>query len=115
MRVMVYDPLKTRVDQVLKSFSTVSTLVGQSATPESRRSVNEATRQSSNQRPAHCPHSDRNLANDHWITSSARSSSDCGIVRPSALAVLRLMASAYLAGCSNGSSPGFAPLRILST
>src|SRR5437879_3148404 len=29
----------------------------------------------------------------HWITSSARSSSDCGIVSRSALAVLRLMTS----------------------
>ena len=28
-----------------------------------------------------------------WITSSARSKSDCGIVRPSAVAVLRLMVS----------------------
>ena len=28
---------------------------------------------------------------DHWITSSARRSSDCGMVMPSTLAVLRLM------------------------
>src|SRR2546425_1064139 len=51
----------------------------------------------------------------HWITSSARKSSDCGIVRPSALAVLRLMTSSNFVGCSNGRSPGFAPFRILST
>ena len=51
----------------------------------------------------------------YWITSSARSSSDCGIVRPSALAVLRLITSSNLVGCSMGKSPGFAPLRILST
>src|SRR3989442_9265804 len=51
----------------------------------------------------------------HWITSSARKSSDCGIVSPSALAVLSLMTSSNFVGCSNGRSPGFAPFRILST
>ena len=51
----------------------------------------------------------------HWITSSARSSSDGGIVRPSALAVLRLMTSSNFVGCSIGRSRGWAPLRILST
>src|SRR2546426_6200187 len=51
----------------------------------------------------------------HWITSSARKSSDCGIVSPSALAVLRLMTSSNFVGCSNGRSPRFAPFRILST
>jgi len=36
----------------------------------------------------------------HWITSSARSNSDCGIVRPSALAVLRLMTSSnFVSSC----------------
>jgi hypothetical protein len=48
------------------------------------------------------------------ITSSARCRSDGGIVRPRVLAVLRLMTSSNLVGCSMGSSPGFAPLRILS-
>src|SRR5262245_28335045 len=51
----------------------------------------------------------------HSITSSARASSDSGIVRPSALAVVSLMTSSNLAGCSTGKSPGFAPRRILST
>jgi hypothetical protein len=50
----------------------------------------------------------------YWITSSARDSSDGGIVRPSALAVLRLMTSSNFVGCSTGRSAGFAPLRILS-
>ena len=48
------------------------------------------------------------------ITWSARSSTDCGIVSPSALAVLRLMTSSNFVGCSTGRSPGLAPLRILS-
>src|SRR5713226_2705600 len=52
---------------------------------------------------------------DHWITSSARSSSDGGIVRPSAFAVLRLITSSNLVGCSMGRSAGLAPLKILST
>src|SRR5262245_36214399 len=51
----------------------------------------------------------------HWITSSARSSTDGGIVRPRAFAVFRLMTSSNLVGCSTGGSAGLAPLRILST
>src|SRR5262245_59264084 len=39
------------------------------------------------------------LATFHSITSSARASSGGGTVRPSALAVLRLMRSSYLVGC----------------
>ena len=50
----------------------------------------------------------------HSITWSARWSSDGGMVRPSALAVLGLLASSYLSGCSIGRSAGLAPLRILS-
>src|SRR5262249_41496251 len=49
------------------------------------------------------------------ITRSARSRIDCGIVKPSALAVLRLITSSNLVDCSIGRSAGFAPLRILST
>ena len=49
----------------------------------------------------------------HRITSSARSSSNCGIVRPSAFAVLRLITSSNFVGCRTGRSAGFAPLRIL--
>src|SRR5574337_2226370 len=58
---------------------------------------------------------DERPAADHWISSSARRRSDCGIVRPSALAVLRLITSSNLLGCSTGRSAGLAPLRILST
>jgi hypothetical protein len=49
------------------------------------------------------------------ITSSALVSSVVGIVRPSALAVLRLITSSNLVGCSTGRSEGLVPLRILST
>src|SRR5215469_2273004 len=52
---------------------------------------------------------------DHWITSSARVSSDGGIVRPRALAVLRLITSSNFVGCSTGRSAGLAPFSILST
>jgi len=51
----------------------------------------------------------------HREISSARSSKDWGIVRPSALAVVRLITNSNLVGCSMGRSAGFAPLRILST
>ncbi len=37
------------------------------------------------------------------------------MVRPSALAVLRLMTSSNFVGCSTGRSAGLAPFRILST
>src|SRR4029453_1185554 len=49
------------------------------------------------------------------ITWSARWRSDGGIVRPRALAVLRLMISSNLVGCSTGRSPDLAPLRIFAT
>ena len=46
------------------------------------------------------------------INSSARPSSDSGTVRPSALAVLRLMISSTLVDCWTGISAGLAPLRM---
>ena len=52
---------------------------------------------------------------NHSTIWSARSSSACGILTPSAFAVLRLIANSNFVGCSTGSSAGFAPLRILST
>jgi hypothetical protein len=51
----------------------------------------------------------------HSITSSARASSLSGIVRPSALAVVRLMTVLNFVACSIGISAGLPPLRILST
>ena len=48
-------------------------------------------------------------------TSSARASNVGGMVRPSALAVLRLMTSSYLVGACTGMSAGFSPLRMRST
>src|SRR6266496_2755189 len=50
----------------------------------------------------------------HSITSSARASSMGGTVRPSALAVLRLITSSNVTGAWTGSSLGFAPLRMRS-
>src|SRR5712691_5442544 len=55
---------------------------------------------------------DEEVARPHSITSSARARSDCGTVRPSALAVFKLMTSSNLVGCSTGRSAGLAPLRI---
>jgi hypothetical protein len=46
------------------------------------------------------------------MTSSARASSEGGTVRPSVLAVLRLMISSNLVDCITGRSAGFSPLRI---
>src|SRR5215813_14950174 len=51
----------------------------------------------------------------HSTTSSARPRRDGGIVRPRALAVLRLMTNSNLVGCSTGRSAGLRPFRILST
>src|SRR6516225_2113717 len=53
-------------------------------------------------------------APSHSITSSARSSMLGGTVRPSALAVFRLMISEYLVGCWTGRSAGLVPLRMRS-
>src|SRR5262245_16135865 len=55
------------------------------------------------------------LAPPHSITSSASVSRLSEILRPSAVAVVRLMTRSNLVGCSIGSSPGFAPRKILST
>ena len=49
------------------------------------------------------------------MTSSAMSNISRLTVRPNSLAVLTLMTSSNLVGCSTGSSEGFAPFRILST
>src|SRR5262249_36641863 len=55
------------------------------------------------------------VAPPHSITSSARARSDGEMLRPSALAVVRLITRSNLVGCSTGISLGFAPRRILST
>src|SRR5262249_16347315 len=48
------------------------------------------------------------------ITSSARTSSEGGMVKPSAFAVLRLITSSNLVGCCTGRLAGPSPLRIRS-
>src|SRR5262249_48176991 len=48
----------------------------------------------------------------HSITSSARASSIGGIVKPSALAVFKLMTSSKVVGCCTGRLAGFSPLRM---
>src|SRR5215475_1595224 len=55
------------------------------------------------------------LASLHSITSSASCWRCKGTSRPSALAVLRLIASMSFVGNSIGKPPAFAPFRILST
>jgi hypothetical protein len=50
--------------------------------------------------------------NCYWITSSAVATRISGMVRPSAFAILRLMASANLVGRTTGRSAGFSPLRM---
>ena len=55
---------------------------------------------------------EQQLAPLHPMTSSARASSVGGTVRPSALAVLRLMTSSNVVGRCTGRSAGLAPLRI---
>src|SRR5689334_22955766 len=68
-------------------------------------------RQGANLRPEQVPqHMGQN--GGYSITSSARMSNEGDIVRPSALAVLRLIVSRYRVGCMTGRSPGLAPWRI---
>src|SRR6266404_9693609 len=54
------------------------------------------------------------IAPFHSITSSARNRNDSEIVRPSALAVLRLTASSNFSADCTGNSLGLAPFKILS-
>src|SRR5262245_51073714 len=51
----------------------------------------------------------------HSITLSARTTNVLGTSWPIAFAVLRLMTSSNLVGCSTGRSPGFAPRRSLAS
>ncbi len=48
---------------------------------------------------------------DHLITLSPRANISAGIVRPICFAVLRLIASSNLVGCSTGRSAGLAQTR----
>ena len=59
--------------------------------------------------------SNRSKARPYSITSSARASSAGGTVRPSALAVLRFIASSNFVACMTGRSAIFAPLTIFPT
>ena len=74
-----------------------------------RRLGAAALREGKERRPRHAER--RKLAPPHSITSSARPRIDGGIVRPSALAVLRLMTSSNRVGCWIGRSAGLAPAR----
>ena len=67
------------------------------------------------QRNSACPLSANSGHCVHSSNSSARASTDGGIVRPSAFAVLRLITSSYLVGACTGRSAGFSPLRMRST
>src|SRR5262249_53752446 len=55
----------------------------------------------------------RSKKHRYSITSSAIANSPGGMVRPSALAVCRLMTNSNLVDCITGSSAGLTPLRIL--
>src|SRR6478672_6150602 len=63
----------------------------------------------STERPRRCRAAEQHdeLPPLHSITSSARAISDGGTVRPSVLAVLRLITSSYLVGACTGRSAGF--------
>src|SRR5262249_40093230 len=63
-----------------------------------------------------CPPEPRDelASSHHSITSSARSNNDGGTLRPSALAVLRLMVNWILTGSWTGSSLGSVPRKMRS-
>src|SRR6516225_5056963 len=69
------------------------------------------------ERPGHgsATHQRDELAPPHSITSSAVARSVGGTVRPSALALFKLMASSNLTGCSTGRLAGLVPCKILCT
>src|SRR6516162_2005976 len=55
------------------------------------------------------------LAAPHSITSSARRSTEGGIVRSRDFAVLKFTTNSNFVGCSTGRSEGLMPLRSLAT
>ena len=55
------------------------------------------------------------IAFHYSMTSSARARMAGGMGRPRALAVLRLILSRNVVGCSTGISAGFAPRKMRST
>ena len=57
----------------------------------------------------------RSKSQSYSISSSAMLSKFVGTVRPSVLAVPRLMTSSNFVGCSMGKAAGLAPFKILST
>src|SRR5438132_793099 len=59
--------------------------------PDFRRLLRERGKRRREEHAGECANERPSL--HHWITSSARSSSDCGTARPSAFAVLRLITS----------------------
>jgi len=79
----------------------------------SNNDQNDAARRMT--RSARRRHSHRSKLQPYSITSSARASSIGDTSRPSALAVLRLIASSNLSCAWTGSSPAFSPLRMRST
>ena len=58
-------------------------------------------------------HPSLGVKSSYSMTSLARARIDCGIVRPSILAVFRLTTSSKAVGCWTGKSAGLAPWSIL--
>jgi hypothetical protein len=82
------------------------------AADEARISAGDRTSARHHRRSEKCHY--RKWGN-YSITTSERASRVGGISMPSALAVLRLIVSSNLAGCSTGRFAGSAPFKILST
>src|SRR5262249_18588700 len=62
-------------------------------------------------RRMHCNKMRRRIAGSYSITSSARASTEGGTVRPSVLALLRLITNWTFVAWMTGRSAGFSPLR----
>jgi hypothetical protein len=71
------------------------------------RGPNDGTGMSSAAAAAHGPFCDR-----YWITSSAVANSVSGMVRPSNLAVCKLMTNSNFMARMTGRSAGFSPFKI---
>src|SRR5262245_37653854 len=89
-------------------------IVGRHSREHAHATHTSALLRARHQRPCHRRTAKQRdeLAPFHSITSSASASSLGGIVRSSALAVLRLIRNSNLVACTTGRSAGFAPLRI---
>jgi hypothetical protein len=106
MKINVETTVAAPIEQVWRAYTTPAEIKQWNAASDDWHTTGAGSRRAAEQR--------YELAALHSITSSASASSLSGTLRPSALAVVRLMTSLNLVAACTGSSAGLAPLRMRS-